>query len=99
MQTVREASNESEDVIKTEMYIKTEEDGSENSYEGESDSVKKSSKGSSRSNQKQDKKKGGGIRLNVNVGAHNIEIADKYRKMDETQPKNEIKSPLQSESQ
>ena len=52
MQTVREASNESEDVIKTEMYIKTEEDGSENSYEGESDSVKKSSKGSSRSNQK-----------------------------------------------
>ena len=49
MATVREASNESEDVIKTEMIIKTEDDGSENSDEDSDQSQKKSSKNSSRS--------------------------------------------------
>ena len=37
--------------------------------------------------------------MNVNVGAHNIEIADKYKKMDESQPKENTKSPQTSEHQ
>ena len=66
------------------MEIKSDdEDGSENSDDNDSEpSNKKSSKNSSRSKDKQVYKNKGGIRLNINVGASNIEIADKYKKMD-----------------